>query len=110
MHRRTLGKLTQAAEAIYRKRPEANTANPFLAALGNAESIVEVFPENWAAVELFTRLATQWNHTYGGCTGLNYLVVFAMIDRLELDKTAAKHMFEDIQHLERVALSEMSKD
>jgi hypothetical protein len=110
LHRRAIGKLALVAEAVYRKRPDAAAANPFLAALGNAEVLIEVFPENWAAVTLFLQLSTQWNCGAGGRTGLNYLVVLAMIDRLELNKIDAKNMFEDIRHMEYVALSEMSKE
>lgn len=56
------------------------------------------------------QLPTQWYCGTGGRTGLNYLVVLEMIDRLELSKTDAKNMFEDIRHMEIEALSVMSKD
>jgi len=68
---------------------------------------VEVWPENWQAMELFTSLETQWCAGFGGVTGLNYLVAFAIIDRMKLDQIEADYLFADLQVMERSALKEM---
>lgn len=44
-----------------------------------------------------------------GRTGLNYLVLFAMIDKLNLSKEESELMFLDIQVMEYSALEEMAK-
>lgn len=111
MHRGAFGKLTQVAAALYSKESAAPT-NAWIEALkaaNPAHGIVEVFPENWQAFQVFARLGTQWNATAGGVMGLNYLVVFEMIDRLELSKDDADNLFADIQHMERVALEEINR-
>lgn len=109
MHRGAIGKLKRVAEAIYRKRPQASEANPFLAALGNAEIIVEAFPENWPVIQLFMSLCTQWNVGMQGRTGLNHLVVLARIDRMKLSDEEANQMFDDIFVMELAALEEMNR-
>ena len=107
MYRGTIGKLSEVAAALY-KVEDANAAtNPFLASIKQAGGTLDVFPENWLAVQTFTTLSTQWNVGVGGATGLNYLSVFAYIDRLELPKDEARFLFDDIQVMERAALAEM---
>lgn len=69
----------------------------------------EVWPENWLAVELFTMLETQWYSGFGGVTGLNYLVAFAMIDRMKLDQVEAEFLFADLRIMEQAALPEINK-
>jgi hypothetical protein len=65
---------------------------------------VDVWPENFSAVALFTRLGTQWRIGMAGPTGLDYCAALAMIDRLGLDSDAADDLFEDVRHLEMAAL------
>lgn len=69
---------------------------------------VEVWPENFTAFDLFCKLSTQWLTNTGGATGLNYLVLFALMDRLKLTDEDHDDMFSDIQVLERAALKAMS--
>jgi hypothetical protein len=63
-----------------------------------------VWPENYQAVMLFTRLGTQWRIGMAGPTGLDYCAVLALIDRMGLDKAASDEIFEDVCHLEQAAL------
>lgn len=73
----------------------------------------EVWPENWPAFNLFCRLQTQWHYASGGmgatATGLNYLVLLALMDRMNLDADEHDQLFSDVQTLERTALVEMNK-
>lgn len=69
--------------------------------------VVEVWPENWPAVDLFVRVGTQWRVGMGGASGLDYNVVWRMIDRLRLGAEQEDDLFEDIQHLEREAMKAM---
>lgn len=63
----------------------------------------EVDPENWETVMLFLRIQTQWIQGPGGATGLNYLAVFATMDRLKVQDPEGA-LFEGLQIMERAAL------
>lgn len=69
--------------------------------------VVEVWPENWPAVDLFVRVGTQWRVGMGGASGLDYNVVWRMIDRLRLGAEQEDDLFEDIRHLESESLKAM---
>lgn len=66
---------------------------------------VDVWPENWPAVELFHQLRTQWNVAMAGPTGLRYEAVYPLLDRLFADDW--QQVFDDLQVLERAALDAM---
>lgn len=72
-----------------------------------AEDDVEVWPENQAAFELFSQMQTQWNVGFSGHTGLQYLVLFALMERMGITVQAQEHLFEDIQVMELAALQAM---
>lgn len=69
---------------------------------------VEVWPDNWPAFSLFCQMQTQWNISMNGATGLQYLVLLALMDRLKLSDDDHDALFDDIQTLERGALKAMS--
>ena len=113
MHRGAIGKLKAAASAFYQKQDEGKPS-PFLAGIVAAQESgsVEVWEENVPVFLLFCDLQTQWNVVGGAAgsarTGLNYLVVFSMMERMELSKEDFKNMFSDIRVLEIAALQEMN--
>lgn len=110
MHRRSLGKLVEAAKAFYEKMPDAATMRASGFEPEDFEDdAFEVWPENWQAVELFTILETQWYVGLGGATGLNYLVALELIDRMKLDQTDADLLFADLRAMEKAALPMMNK-
>lgn len=67
-----------------------------------------MFPENWGAFVLFSRLGTQWNVGMGGATGLRYEAAFPLIDRAAKSPEEWEQLFEDLQVLEGAALKQMS--
>ena len=71
------------------------------------DEVVEVWPENWSAFYLFSRLRTQWLSGFSGATGLNHPSVFKHIDRMKLSDEEADLMFDDIYQMELAALNEM---
>ncbi|NMF98385.1 DUF1799 domain-containing protein [Aromatoleum toluolicum] len=71
---------------------------------------VEVWPENWPAVEVFVRMNTQWAVGMSGPTGLNYLVLFDLLDRAGHVGPEWDRMFDDVRVLEREALSVMREN
>jgi hypothetical protein len=71
---------------------------------------VEVWPDNWQAVNLFSRLGTQWRVGFSGPTGLDYMAVWTLIDRQRLDAEAADEMFDCVQVMERAAMDVMNEN
>jgi hypothetical protein len=58
----------------------------------------EVWPENQDALLLFLRCQTQWRMTLGGVVGLDYAVVFSMMDLYAVDNK--RQVMEDLQLME----------
>ena len=86
-------------------------ANPFLAGLAAAQSaqVFEVWPENMPAISLYSTLSTQWIVGASGAIGLNYVPLFARMDRMKLLEQEYEWMFADIRAIEAEALSIMNK-
>ena len=58
-----------------------------------------------------TQMQTQWLFSAGGIVGMNYLVLFALMDRMGLSESEFSDLFGDVQALEIYALDAMrSKD
>lgn len=98
--------------AFYTAAPSAPAPaarNGFAMALAKAAAApsgdVEVFPENWSAFVLFEQMQTQWRVGFGGRTGLDYDVLFKLLDRHDFaDATDWNDMFADIRVMELAAL------
>ena len=75
----------------------------------NPEEEVLVWPEHWAALELFTCLLTQWYHGFNGRTGLNYAVLPVVFELNGIEKDQQRARFDEIQIMERAALEAMKK-
>lgn len=77
--------------------------------LGNyyATKEFEVWPENWDAVRLFARVGTQWRTAFSGATGLDYGVLFRLMDEQGLRGDDWAQVFADVQVLEAQALETM---
>ena len=70
---------------------------------------VEVWPENWPAVEFFMQFSTQWRTGFSGATGLDYQVVFSLLDR-RVSGDEWQRMFDDLRVMEQAALAAMRTD
>lgn len=68
----------------------------------------EVWPENWPAFELFTRITTQWNVGMGGLVGLRYEALYPLLDRA--DPGEWDNLFEAVRAIERGALDQVAKN
>ena len=66
-----------------------------------------VWPDNHQAVVLFSKLATQWRVGMRGCTGLDYGVMFHIMDRMGLAPDEYQHLEDDLRVLEKEALVQM---
>lgn len=72
-----------------------------------AEDPVEVWPENWQAFTTFMTLSTQWLIGMAGPTGLNYVPLFTLMDRLGLQGDEWHEFLADVQVLEAAALKQI---
>ena len=66
------------------------------------EAILEVWPENWAALEVFGAMQTQWRVGMSGPTGLDYAALPAVLDLLGITERA--DCFAGVQIMESEAL------
>ena len=62
----------------------------------------EVREENWAAVEMFLRVQTQWRTTMNGVLGLDYGAVAWLLKLYEVSDPRA--LLEDLQIMEAAAV------
>lgn len=70
----------------------------------------EVWPENWPIAKLFGRLLTQWRAGAKGAIGLDYSIVFDLLDRSGYTETAWWQALDDLQEMERAALNAMREE
>lgn len=69
--------------------------------------IIDVWPENWAQVELFRACKTQWRTSFSGPIGLDYNIVFRLLDEEGLSRDDWKSWLSDIRVMEAAALNTM---
>lgn len=66
-----------------------------------------MFEENWAVVEMFLRLQTQWRMSMSGVLGLDYVAVEWMLRLYGVEDQ--RSMLEDLQVMEGAALTLINK-
>ena len=71
---------------------------------------VEVYPENWSAFDLFCQVGTQWRVGASGATGLDYNVLFRLLDNQGLTQTEWDYSFDAVRVMESAALEQMRKE
>lgn len=67
----------------------------------------EVHPDNWATVEMFLRLQTQWRSTMSGVIGLDYSAAQWLFRLYEVQDQRA--LLEDLQTMEVAAMQVINK-
>lgn len=70
---------------------------------------MEIWPEHARAVALFQAMSTQWRVGMSGCTGLDKGVLYRRMDRMSLSPEEYDQLEQDIDVLERGALTEIHK-
>ena len=68
----------------------------------------EVWPENWDAVVMWSRIQTQWRTSMSGVIGLDYSALAWLFKMYEVKDPRA--LLEDLQVMEGAALVAMSKE
>lgn len=66
--------------------------------------MIDVWPENWVALELFAALQTQWRIGMGGPTGLDYAALPAVMDLQHIAAPERPEVFESLRVMEAEAL------
>lgn len=70
---------------------------------------VELWPDNWPPIRLFTQVSTQWRVGMNGPTGLDYNVVFHELDRTGVVGDDFDEMMAALRAIESTALDEIHK-
>jgi hypothetical protein len=73
-----------------------------------ADPTFEVWEENWAAVQMFLRLQTQWRMGMNGVIGLDYGAA-EWLFRLYAAKEPAS-LLEDLQVIEAAAMAKLNAE
>lgn len=72
--------------------------------------IVEVWPENWPALQMFQRIGTRWNFgAMGGVSGIHWEAVYPLMDRLGLNANEWDALLGDLEIMEHAALEVMNR-
>lgn len=96
---------------MYTAAPSAEELAAFGLTLDDlGDDDVQVWPDNWQAYRLFGRMQTQWRTGgMGGATGLDYNVLFRMMDRMGLAPEEYDALESDILLMELTALEVMAE-
>lgn len=69
-----------------------------------AQNQVEVWADNWQAVELFGQMRTQWRVGFGGIVGLDYLFLNFLMDWRKIPHEEREELLNKIRVMEYAAL------
>lgn len=95
---------------MYAKGPSAKELEAFgLLAEDVGEATIEVWPENWLPVKVFSMLSTQWRVGPGGPTGLDYGVIPGVMQIMGVRNKDRLHVMEAIRQMEVAALGAMTE-
>ncbi len=92
---------------MYEKPPSLEELAAWGLTLDDVATVIEVWDENVPVFRLFQFLQSQWYAGMNGPTGLNYLVAFHKMDRMNLAPDAYTAMEADLQVMEYSALGAM---
>lgn len=71
----------------------------------------EVWPEHYAALEVFTALDTQWRMgPMGGVIGLDYSAISPTLDLIDVKPHDRRDLFVALRAMERAALKIWQED
>lgn len=73
------------------------------------ETVVEVWPENWTAVQLFIAMSTQWMPSMGGVIGLRYESLSEVRSAYGVCDSEWPDLFDAIRAMEQAALEVLRK-
>lgn len=71
--------------------------------------LVEVWPENWHPMRVFSAMSTQWRTGMNGATGLDYAVLPEIWRRTKTPPADRDDVFDCLQIMEVAALDHMHR-
>jgi hypothetical protein len=89
-----------AANAFNIVSDETTSANPTF----------EVWEENWAAVQMFLRLQTQWRMGMNGVIGLDYGAAEWLFRLYAVKVKDQRSLLEDLQVIEAAAMAKLNAE
>ena len=96
------------ARALYERPPDERELRAIGLSLDDFDGdAIEVWPEHQTALRLFSRMATQWRTGMNGPTGLDYVVLLSLMDRLGLDAESFDDLLDDVRVMEAEAMKVM---
>lgn len=72
-------------------------------------TVVEVWPENWAPMNVLLAMETQWRTVQGGVTGLDYSVLPMIFTLCGVKRKKQNDVLGALQVMEQEALKQMSQ-
>ena len=70
---------------------------------------LDVWPDNWDAVQAFIAMQTQWRIGFGGPTGLDYNALPTVFDLVGIAPDARPDTFECVRVMEDEAMAVMGE-
>lgn len=98
-------KLIAAAEALYRRPPKQSFLDTFGLTADDVNEEVEIWTCHQTAVELFAQMGTQWRTSFGGLLGLDYTVLFALMELRQIPAAEREELLQQVQIMESAALA-----
>lgn len=96
------------ASALYTKGPTEEEAAAFGLTLEEAGGgLVEVWPDNLSAVNVFIAMSSQWRTGMSGATGLDYSALPEVWRRTKTPIAERDEIFDQLRVLEDAALETM---
>lgn len=74
-----------------------------------ADSTIDVWRENWPAVQLFQAMRTQLRVSFGGVEGFDYAVLPTVERRLRLPRRCSRQAFDGLRVMEAELLQWLDK-
>lgn len=75
-----------------------------------AGDLVEVWPENLPALQMFQKIGTRWIFgAMGGVAGIRWEAVYPLMDRLGLSAARWEALLADLEVMEHAALEVMNR-
>jgi hypothetical protein len=95
------------ARALYEREATAAELAAFGLKPSDYAGVVWYWPDTRQAVDLFSRVRTQWRIGLNGATGLSYGDICPLMDRMRLSEDDWDALFADLQLMEQEALDAM---
>lgn len=99
-----IGKLREACRDFFQQAPTEEEAARFGLTVEEASPVAFYWPDNAAALRMFSQLFTQWRTGVNGPIGLDYTAIVSLMDLHAIPEPERLDLFADLRVLEDEAL------